>query len=97
MPYHPHVKTKKDNHQLLTLLVSIVAVVAPIMTVPQVYQIFSSKTAAGVSPISWLAYTFTSLIWLYYGIIQKEKPIIINSIIGGILSACVVIGTLLFR
>jgi len=66
------------------------------MTIPQVYQIFSTKTAAGVSPISWVAYTITSMIWLYYGMVHEEKPIIINSIIGGILSACVVIGALIF-
>jgi uncharacterized protein with PQ loop repeat len=96
MPYHPHIKTKKDNHKLLTLIISVVAIVSPIMTVPQVYQIFNSQTAAGVSPISWFAYTITSIIWFYYGIIHKEKPIIVNSVIGGILSACVLFGALLF-
>ena len=96
MPYHPHIKSKKDKYPLITLAVSIIAIVSPIMTLPQVYQIFSTKQAAGVSIASWTAYIITSLVWLSYGFMHKEKPIIINSVIGGILSFCVVVGALMY-
>ncbi len=72
------------------------AVVTPLMTLPQVYLIYANKSADGVSALTWSAYVFSAVIWLTYGMIHQEKPIILNSIIGGILSLCVLAGAILF-
>jgi uncharacterized protein with PQ loop repeat len=96
MPYHPHRRINKTVHRTLDLIVSAIAVVSPIFTLPQVYLIYSTHSSQGVSVFSWIAYTLTSGVWLYYGLVHREKPIIINSVLGGLLSLAVVFGAIIF-
>ena len=67
-----------------------------VMTIPQVWKIFAEKNAAGVSAVSWAAYTINSVFWLAYGIIHKEKPIIFANLLFIFLNALVVVGALLY-
>lgn len=78
MPYHPHTN-KKSKHPVLSAAVLITTIVGPAITIPQVYQIFAYQNSQGVSVITWTTAIFTSMIWLSYGIIHKEKPISIAS------------------
>lgn len=54
-------------------------VVSPMMTLPQIWQIWEAQSAEGVSLITWSSYLFFSVLWLFYGVIHKEKPIIISN------------------
>jgi len=74
----------------------IVATASPLITIPQLFDIYTKKNVAGVSSITWLAYVFTAIIWFTYGIIHKEKVIIVNGILGVILGATIFFGTLLY-
>lgn len=74
-----------------------VGVSAPIMTIPQAIKIFAERNAGGISLISWIAYTFIALFWLWYGILHKEKPIILTNIAWFIIDIIVIIGTLIYR
>lgn len=49
-----------------------------VATIPQVLQIWVNQDASGVSLISWSYYMFGSTMFLIYGIIHKEIPIIVN-------------------
>ena len=94
---HPvHKKHTSIFHRALNAVIMVVATASPLITVPQLADIYIKKTASGVSSITWLAYIFTSVIWLYYGIIHREKVIIINGILGVILGALIYTGTLLY-
>jgi len=73
-----------------------VCIAGPLMTIPQVFKIWILRNATGVSAISWGAYLVFAFFWLMYGILHKEKPIIINSSLWIILEALVVIGTLMY-
>lgn len=73
-----------------------VAVIEPLTTIPQIYQIWSHKSAAGVSLITWLFYTLTACIWLVYGIKIKEKPVIISSVMWILAEGLVVLGILIY-
>ena len=95
MPTHSR-RTNKKQTDLLTVLITLVSILSPLMALPQVYLIYSSRHAAGVSVITWIASIVTSGIWLWYGSVHKAKPIIVNSAIGGALSICIVIGVLLY-
>ncbi len=46
-----------------------------IMTVPQVWSIWVGQQAAGVSILSWSAYLFSALLWLWFGIRKRDKNI----------------------
>src|SRR3989339_1535954 len=55
----------------------VVGVIGPLMSIPQIVKIWGEQNAAGVSLVSWLAFLIHSLFWLGYGILHREKPIIV--------------------
>lgn len=103
--YHRHIQQKK--HKVLVLkkqakpkfvdrLTYIVAIVEPAVTLPQVYVIFHDKTAAGIALSSWIGYQFFTAIWLWYGIVHKDKAIIIYQILWLVLQTMIIIGGLMY-
>ena len=78
-------------------IVYIIAFLGPIMTIPQVIKIFITQNASGISSISWISFTLFSFFWLVYGIVHKEKPIIIANFLTLILNLIIVIGALRFN
>jgi MtN3 and saliva related transmembrane protein len=93
MPTEGRPKSGKDFFGRFILAV---AIIEPLTTIPQIYQIWSRKSAEGVSLATWGFYTLTACIWLVYGIKIKEKPIIISSIMWILTEGLVVIGILLY-
>ena len=73
-----------------------VGIFGPVMTIPQIFTIWVEKNASGVSVVSWTAYLVAAFFWLAYGIMHKEKPIIMTYILWIILEAMVVIGALIY-
>ncbi len=67
-----------------------------IMTLPQLQKIWLEHNAAGVSALSWSAYSIASAFWLTYGILHREKPIIFANFFYLILNSLVVVGTLIY-
>jgi uncharacterized protein with PQ loop repeat len=67
-----------------------------IATLPQVIEIFANKDASGVSSISWGYYTFFYIILTFYGVVHKEKPLIITYAGGTVLFAVIFAGSLLY-
>ncbi len=70
------------------------ATVEPIATIPQILEIYKNENVEGVSITTWTLYTFSSCIWLYYGIYRKDKPLIISGLLWVSSQALVVIGLL---
>ena len=94
---HPvHKKHTSMFHKTLNVVIMVVATASPLITIPQLSDIYIKKTASGVSSITWLAYVFTATIWFIYGIIHKEKVIIVNGILGVILGATIFLGILIY-
>ena len=91
--YPPKEKLKR----LMENLIYIVAIAGPIISLAQVYEIWYFKNAAGVSLITWTGYFFGSFVWLAYGIIHKEKPLILNGILWIFVNGLIVIGTFIYR
>lgn len=88
---HPH---KFKN--LIDKLVIIGGVVGPVMTLPQVFEIYMNQNASGISVITWSTYIGLSLLWLVYGIIHKELPLIIVNTLTFILNIIIVTGAVLY-
>lgn len=66
------------------------------MTIPQVTKIWIDKNASGIAVISWVTYLITTIFWLIYGIMHKEKPIIFLNIIWIFLQISIIVGTLIY-
>lgn len=85
---------KKASTTIYAKLMLIFAVTEPLATIPQIYQVWSSKSLAGVSLTSWILYTITSTIWLIYGFKIKNKPIAASGALWVSTQLLVVIGIL---
>lgn len=71
------------------------ATVEPIATIPQIIQIWSGRASDGVSLLTWTLYTMTSFVWLAYGIMKKDKPLILSGVVWVVSQGLVVIGILI--
>lgn len=86
----------RTNTKLIDQLTYIAAIVEPIITLPQAYQIFRDRSAAGVSISAWIGYEALQMIWLWYGIVHKDKAIIIYSILYAVVQAAVIFGAIMY-
>lgn len=100
---HHHQKARKAlvvKKQTKPLLVDratyLVAAIEPIITLPQLYLIFRDKTAAGIALSSWVGYQIFTIVWLWYGIVHKEKVIIFYQTCWLFLQSAIIFGGLLY-
>ena len=70
------------------------ATVEPIATIPQILEIWVHHSKAGVSLLTWSFYTLTSFVWLMYGLVKKDKPLIISGALWVVSQSLVVLGLL---
>jgi len=71
-----------------------VGIFIPLMTFLQSYKIWSTQTAHGVSILTFGGYATANCIWLLYGILHKEKPLILMYTLSAIFNASIVAGIL---
>ena len=81
----------------LRRILGAMSVVSMLMTVPQVWIIWVNHQAAGVSVISWSTYLVSALLWLWYGVGQRDKNIYLPCIGWIGLDVAVVTGALLWN
>ncbi|MCL5114115.1 MAG: SemiSWEET family transporter [Patescibacteria group bacterium] len=96
---HQHPVHKSHDslfHKALNAVIIVVATASPLITLPQLFDIYTKKNVAGVSPITWIAYIFTATIWFAYGIIHRERVIVINGALGIILASLISFGILIY-
>ena len=91
-PY-PHPKASRRFLDNLVIWLGIGNIIA---TIPQVFQIFSTQDASGVSAMSWGYYTIFYAVLSVYGIVHKEKPLIITYLGGVVLFAVIFVGALIY-
>ena len=85
---HHHMSLRKRIHQkkeayphptaagrMLDDIIYASAIILPLLNTIQLYQIWSTHSADGLSLLAWIGFSFFSLMWMFYGIIHKEKPI----------------------
>ena len=93
--YEPYPHPNKWK-RLIDKLIYIAILAKLVMTLPQVMQIWSVQSASGVSVYTWMTYAIVTFFWILYGLLHREKPIIISSALLIVLEISVVIGTLLY-
>ncbi len=88
--------TVKKEKKFIDYLIYGASILGPVMTVPQAWSIWSNESAKDVSLATWLTYMILSLIWLFYGVFHKEKPIILLNILLAVVNAVVVTGIVIY-
>jgi len=105
---HRHLNKRKsqdsDQHGtegfwifILDKLTLAAGIIGPLMVIPQIYKIYSSRNAAGVSALSWFAFAFLDIPFIFYGKVHKDKPIIITYIMFFVANLIVGIGAVLYH
>ena len=77
-------------------LVLIIAFLAPLVELPQLLQIFMTKSAESVSLLTWAMFVVFGVPWLIYGIVHKEKPVIILYSLWIVIDSAIVAGILMY-
>lgn len=72
-------------------------VLTPLFAIPQLLEIWLGQTTEGVSTITWTAYIFISLFWTFYGIVHREKPIILMYASQAFVQVFIIWGIILYR
>jgi uncharacterized protein with PQ loop repeat len=88
--------SKKELNKVADNAVYVAGFFGLIMTLPQIFKIWFEKNASGVSIISWMSYTIVGLIWIGYGFVHKEKPIILTYSLWIAFYSFIIIGTFIY-
>ncbi len=86
---------KKHNHKNLDRLTYISGILLPILTIPQAYTVLVLKETDGVSLITWTFYLISSFLFAVFGIVHKERLLIMTYVPFVFIELLIVIGIIL--
>ena len=72
-----------------------VSILAPLALLPQILSIYIDREKQGVSLETWVLLSVFNILWVMYGIVHKDKPIIITHTLFTALDVSIVAGVLL--
>ncbi len=78
-------------------IVLIAAFLMPLIELPQLLEIYLNKSAENVSLFTWTFFVIFGIPWLIYGIIHKEKPIILLYAMWVAVDFTIALGIVLYR
>mgnify|MGYP001612382710 FL=1 len=82
--------------RLLDKAVYAVGILGPIMTIPQILLIYTNRDASGGAAISWFMWTLFTIPWILYGLVHRERPIVITYLLWFFTNMIVFIGAVLY-
>jgi uncharacterized protein with PQ loop repeat len=86
---------KRHNHAALDRLTYVSGVLLPILTLPQAYSVLVDKSVEGVSLPTWSFYLLSSSLFAIFGIIHREKLLMMTYIPFVFVEAAIVVGILI--
>jgi len=91
-----HLHKNSRFNSTIEKLAYVAGIASPIVTLPQLFQIWITHDASGISLITWISYLLIVIIMTIYGIIHKEKPLIImyGSLI--LIDLLIIIGAIIY-
>ncbi|MBS3093165.1 hypothetical protein J4456_01130 [Candidatus Pacearchaeota archaeon] len=91
-------KRRPDNHRKLKKFFDkfVIAFLIPLAHTFHLLKIWPYRDASKISKISWSSFIVFSLFWPVYGIIHKEKLIIIMYVFLFVIQAIIVLGGFLY-
>ena len=90
-------QSSSKNKKLIDKLIYVAAIAYPLTTIPQITDIFTNKSSANVSLLTWLLYDLFTFVFLWYAIENKLKPLTIEYSMWIVAQSIVVVGIILYR
>lgn len=84
--------SKNAFKRFLDYLMYGVAIVQPLALVPQAINVLRLPDGGGASPTTWTLLGVIGILWVVYGLVHKEKPIVISNVLSVILDFTIVWG-----
>ncbi len=90
---YPHPNRLK---RVVDRLVYVVGIVAPMAAIPQVLKIWLEQDGSSISPHTFGTHIITNIVWLFYGFLHREVPIILLYSLWLIMNILIFTGALLY-
>jgi len=84
------------NEQFVARTAYVFALCGPLSSVPQMWEIWADRDAHGVSLLTWTLFLVTSAVWLAYGVVKRDRPLIISNSIWVVCEAIIMLGAFLY-
>jgi uncharacterized protein with PQ loop repeat len=84
------------EHRTINKAIFVVAALQPLGGVPQIIKIFKTHNAVSISISTWMIFEVFNLLWLWYGLANKQKAVIVSAVLFTITEGAVMVGGLLF-
>jgi len=78
-------------------LAYIVSILSLLFTADQIRINWIKHDAGGVSFLSWLFYAISAFVWLVYGLVHKDKVLIVTNFLWVAFALAVVIGVVMYK
>jgi MtN3 and saliva related transmembrane protein len=82
---------------ILAYLASIAGIAMSLANYSQAYKIYKTKSAEDISVLTYMILLAGGIIWLIYGIVIRNLPIIITYSLGDLAALFVLIGILKYK
>ena len=95
--FHRHRKPHfKGWKRVLDRGMAKIALLGPMVALPQVFHVWTTRDASNLSPITWFTWLVLAFVWLAYGGLHKERPIVAVNIGWIIINTSIVVGIILY-
>lgn len=94
------IRTHQKNSRMVfrvDALIYVIAALSMLSTFDQIHNIWVDHNAAGVSFVTWAFYALSACVWFAYGIIHKEKVIVVTNCVWILLNLAVAVGVLVYQ
>ncbi|MFA5015218.1 MAG: hypothetical protein WC549_06735 [Actinomycetota bacterium] len=87
----------KKQTPFIDKIIYVAAIAYPLTTIPQIVTIFVDQSSANVSLATWVLYDIFTIVFLWYAISKKIKPLVLEYSLWIVAQTIVVIGILIYR
>lgn len=88
--------TRKGTKTLIDKICYFASVFMPATALPQIHQLYTTRDADSLSLLMWVLYLVGVIPFLLFGIVHKEKQLIVLNVLWLIVTIVIIVGILLF-
>lgn len=90
----PH--TLPLQRRVIDKIIFAAAALQPLANVPQIIAIYSHRSAHDISISSWVIFVVFDILWLWYGLAEKQKAIIVSAVLFIVLESTIIVGAIIY-